>query len=232
MSVNGTASERRPNDTRTIQHHARLSRPGSIQPLHIRSLSLERPNFLSQVTLQTRIKLEEIQPRIRLSLVPIPTPDVQSAQRSRIDANSECPAAASAADPPRHAQLGVLLGSVMRQQGIGPCADDNSPLSSKDIPLPPDTVEDIEVEVAEVQVPYALADGISLSNQFADLSRTEEEDDPMDATLSTIARKRPPPASSHPGEEMAVTTESTRSPLGSQDRPHKRHCQRAQRPQQ
>lgn len=208
MSVNGTASERRPNDTRTtIQHLARLSRPGSIQPPHIRSLSLERPNFISQLTLQTRMKLEEIQRRIRISLVPIPTPDVQSAQRSRIDANRECPAA----DPPRHAQLGVLLGSVMREHGIGPCADDNSPLSSKDIPLPPDTVEDIEVEVAEVQVPYAVADGISLSNQFADLSRTEEEDDPeegspMDATLSTIARKRPPPASSPAGEQVAVTT--------------------------
>lgn len=91
----------------------------------------------------------------------------------------------------------MLIGSVMREHGIGPCADDSLLLSSEDILLSPDTVEDIEVELAEVMVPYGVVDGISLSNQFADLSRTEEEDDNEEGSPWTPITARSPARGPH-----------------------------------
>lgn len=77
------------------------------------------------------MQIEMIQRRVRVSRLPLTKSANQSPMRSKLDTTRECPDAVSTNDPPRHAKLGHLLGSILRMHEIGRCVDGHFPLNAE-----------------------------------------------------------------------------------------------------
>lgn len=144
-----------------------------------------------QLTLQTRMQLEEVQRRLRLTDMPITQPANRPPQQSKTD--NAATEVSSFENPSRHAKLGALLGCIMQEHGIG----DHAYALPRNAPLPQEAGSDIEIEDHDDRC--VVADGIILSNKYGALPSEGEEasqdeglSPPMDYMEMQNSRKRPP----------------------------------------